>query len=184
MLPENKELKSLDLFPKLLDLLTASLNISTAILLLTSDLEHPCDALGSHSLIDTISFSFEQTTLLGDMVVMRELSLSLKKVVLVVSATVRLQWTIDSGATVVQDLIVATASLSFIDITVLGDIAPKTNISPSAQTSGFLVTAGLLLMDESGTIASSSGFLVNTGLLRTDDSGKFEPASGFLVTTG
>jgi len=166
VLCENNEHKSLGLSPKQLDL-SQSLQTSTAILLLTGNLGHPCTTFESGSLIDSFSFSFEHITWLGDMVEIRELNLSNTELFLVESTIFGLLFTTDSGATVVQDLIVETASLSFVHITVLGGSTLKPNSLLSAPTSAFLVTTGLLLTDELGMIASTSGFLVSTGLLMT-----------------
>ncbi len=156
VLHENGEHKSLDLSPKQLDL-SPSLQTSTAVLLLTNDLGKTLATLESGSLVVTVSFGFEDMTLLGDNVVTKDPDLSPTKLFLVVSTSVRLLLTIDSRTTFVQDLIVATALFSFVAITELGDnSSPKQNVSPSVQTSGFMATAGLLLADDLGMIEVTS----------------------------
>jgi len=117
------------------------------------------------------------------MVDIRELDLSNTELILVESTIFGLLMTTDSGATVIQELIAAAASLSFIKITLLGDSAPTPNFLLSAPTSTFLVTTGILMTDELRMIASTSGFLVNTGLQMTDDSAIIVRTSAFLVIT-
>jgi len=94
------------------------------------------------------------------MVAIRELDLSNTELIWVEYTIFGLLSTTDSEAIVIQDLIVATASLPFVDITLLGDTAPEQNLSLSAPTSTFLVTKKFLITEELVLIASTSGFFV------------------------